>query len=82
MCPRSTIAGAVVLLVFWPGTGTTDPQELDLKAAAHAQRCGPVRSAATISGGAVTVDRQLTYERFRACNFDPNAEYLYALTLR
>jgi len=28
------------------------------------------------------VDHLLTYERFKACNFDPNAEYLYALTLR
>jgi hypothetical protein len=28
------------------------------------------------------VDHVLTYERFKACNFDPNAEYLYALTLR
>jgi len=24
----------------------------------------------------------LTYERFKSFNFDPNAEYLYALTLR
>jgi len=28
------------------------------------------------------VDHLLTYERFKACNFDPNAEDLYALTLR
>jgi hypothetical protein len=27
-------------------------------------------------------DLLLTSERFKACNFDPNAEYLYALTLR
>jgi len=27
------------------------------------------------------VDHLLTYERFKAYNFDPNAEYLYALTL-
>ena len=28
------------------------------------------------------VDHLLTYERFKAFGFDPNAEYLYALTLR
>jgi len=28
------------------------------------------------------IDHLLTYERFKSCNFDPNAEYLYALTLR
>lgn len=28
------------------------------------------------------VDHLLTYERFKAYGFDPNAEYLYALTLR
>jgi len=28
------------------------------------------------------VDHVLTYERFASYNFDPNAEYLYALTLR
>lgn len=28
------------------------------------------------------VDHLLTYERFASYNFDPNAEYLYALTLR
>jgi len=28
------------------------------------------------------VDHMLTYERFKSYNFDPNAEYLYALTLR
>ena len=28
------------------------------------------------------VDHVLTYERFKSFNFDPNAEYLYALTLR
>jgi hypothetical protein len=28
------------------------------------------------------VDHVLTYERFASFNFDPNAEYLYALTLR
>jgi hypothetical protein len=28
------------------------------------------------------VDHSLTYERFASYDFDPNAEYLYALTLR
>jgi hypothetical protein len=47
----------------------------------------PMISAAHFPGDAskahvLPVDHLLTYERFKACNFDPNAEYLYALTLR
>ena len=40
--------------------------------------------AGTLSAGfSVVVEFwRLTYERFKAYNLDPNAEYLYALTLR
>jgi len=59
MAAHETTAGlAVLLLAVWSvvGGAGTEPPQTDLRSAAHALRCAPGRSAATIQSGAVTFE--------------------------